>query len=327
MTLRFVGALRTLSTFCALTIAIGASALAQEFPSRPIRIVVGQGAGGGMDTIARLVGQRMTGNLGQPIVVENRTGAGGMIATETVARAPADGYTLLLGPIGNMVFTPILSNRMRVSTTADFAPVSLVATFPLVLVVSSTAPIQSVKALVDWMKAHPAKANFGGSGPAFRFANELFKVKTGAPGEFVQYKSMTETITALIAGDLVMSMVDTGPATPQISAGKLRALAVTSPARLAALPEVPTMAELGFPEIEFRFWTGLFAPAGTSPAVIRRLGDELARVLALPEVGAQMAALQVQAQASSPEELARLVQSDLARWGQVAEAARIPKLD
>jgi tripartite-type tricarboxylate transporter receptor subunit TctC len=177
------------------------------------------------------------------------------------------------------------------------------------------------------MKANPAKANFGGSGPAFRFANELFKVKTGAPGEFIQYKSMTETITALIAGDLVMSMVDTGPATPQISAGKLRALAVTSPARLAALPEVPTMAELGFAEIEFRFWTGLFAPAGTPPAVIRRLGDELARALALPEVGAQMAALQVQPQASSPEELGRLVQSDLIRWGQVAETARIPKSD
>ncbi|MFM8548801.1 MAG: Bug family tripartite tricarboxylate transporter substrate binding protein [Betaproteobacteria bacterium] len=327
MTLRFARALCALFAFYALASGLARPAVAQEFPSRPIRIIVGQGAGGGMDTIARLVGQRMTSNLGQPIVVENRTGAGGMIATETVARAPADGYTLLLGPIGNMVFTPILSNRMRVSTTADFAPVSLVATFPLVLVVSSTAPIQSVKDLVDWMKANPAKANFGGSGPAFRFANELFKVKTGAPGEFIQYKSMTETITALIAGDLVMSMVDTGPATPQISAGKLRALAVTSPARLAALPEVPTMAELGFAEIEFRFWTGLFAPAGTPPAVIRRLGDELARALALPEVGAQMAALQVQPQASSPEELGQLVQSDLIRWGQVAETARIPKSD
>lgn len=303
------------------------SAVAQDFPAKPVRIVVGQGAGGGMDTIARLVGQRLGSALGQPIVIENRTGAGGMIATETVARAPADGYTLLLGPIGNMVFTPILSQRMRVSTTTDFAPISLVATFPLLVVVSSTAPIQSVNGLVDWMKANPAKANFGGSGPAFRFANELFKVKTGAPGEFVQYKSMTETITALIAGDLVMSLVDTGPATPQISAGKLRALAVTSPERLASLPQVPTMAELGFPEIEFRFWTGLFAPAGTPASVIRKLGDELARVLALPEVGAQMAALQVQAQSSSPEELSKLVQSDLLRWGQVAETAKIPKLD
>lgn len=302
-------------------------ATAQDFPTRPVRIVVGQGAGGGMDTIARLVGQRLAGNLGQPVIVENRTGAGGMIATEAVARAPADGYTLLLGPIGNMVFTPILSTRMRVSTTADFAPVSLVATFPLLLVVSAGQPIQSIDDLVAWMKANPSRANFGGSGPAFRFANELFKVKTGAPGEFVQYKSMTETITALIAGDLVMSMVDTGPATPQIASGRLRALAVTSPARLTSLPQVPTMAELGHPDIGFRFWTGLFAPAGTPPAIVRRLADELAKVLAMTEVGSQMASLQVEPMASSPDELARLVQSDLQRWGQVAETARIPKLD
>ena len=300
---------------------------AQDFPNRPLRIVVGQGAGGGMDTIARLAGQRLTASLGQPVLVENRTGAGGMIATETVARAPADGYTLLLGPIGNMVFTPILSSRMRVSTTGDFAPVSLIASFPLVLVVSASQPIRSVDELVAWMKANPARANFGGSGPAFRFANELFKFKTGAPGEFIQYKSMSETITALIGGDLIMSMVDTGPATPHLASGKLRALAVTSPTRLAALPDVPTMAEIGFPDIGFRFWTGLFAPAGTPAAVIARIGDELARVLALPDVVAQMSALQVQATASSAEELGRLVQSDLERWGQVAEAARIPKLD
>lgn len=311
---------------CVSALAHGPLA-AQEFPTRPVRIVVGQGAGGGMDTIARLVGQRLAPGLGQPMVVENRTGAGGMIATETVARAPADGYTLLLGPIGNMVFTPILSSRMRVSTTADFAPISLVATFPLVLVVSSSQPIQSVSELVSWMKAHPGKANFGGSGPAFRFANELFKVKTGAPGEFVQYKSMTETITALIAGDLVMSMVDTGPATPQINAGKLRALAVTSPSRLPSLPQVPTMSELGLSDIEFRFWTALFAPAGTPDTIVRRLGDELARVLAQPDIGAQMAALQVQPTASSPEQLRQLLESDLVRWGQVADAARIPKLD
>ena len=302
-------------------------AVAQDFPNRPVRIVVGQGAGGGMDTIARLVGQRLAGNLGQPVIVENRTGAGGMIATEAVARAPADGHTLLLGPIGNMVFTPILSQRMRISTTADFAPVSLVASFPLVLVVSANQPIGSVNELVAWMKAHPSKANFGGSGPAFRFANELFKVKTGAPGEFVQYKSMSETITALIAGDLIMSMVDTGPATPQIASGRLRALAVTSPARLPALPDVPTMAEVGFADIGFRFWTGLFAPAGTPASVVMRLGNELGRVLALDEVKTQLAALQVEATASSPEELGRLVQSELQRWGQVAETARIPKTD
>jgi tripartite-type tricarboxylate transporter receptor subunit TctC len=307
-----------------LGIAFG-SAQADDFPAKPIRIYVGQGAGGGMDTLARLVGQRLSTSMGQPVVVENKVGAGGIIATEFVARSPADGYSLLLSPIGNMVFTPILTPKLRYSPTKDFTPVSLLATFPLVLVVNSKQNINTVADLVAYMKAQPAKSNFGGSGPAFQFASELFRLKTGTPGEFIQYKSMSETLTAVMAGDLIMSMVDTGPAIPQITAGNIRALAVTSPTRLPNLPNVPTMAELGLPDIEFRYWAGVFAPTGTPAAVVKKLEAEIAKVLRLPEVVAQMAVNQVTATSSTSEELSKLLVNDLARWAAVADGARMKR--
>ena len=245
------------------------AAQAQSFPSKPLRIIVGQGAGGGMDTLARLLGQKMSVGLGQPVIVENKAGAGGIIATEFIARAPADGYSLLMAPIGNMVFTPLLVPKLRYSPTKDFVPVAMVANFPLVLVVNGKQGINTVAELVAYMKANPAKSNYGGSGPAFQFACELFRLRAGTPGEFIQYKSMSETVTAIMAGDLLMSMVDTGPATAAIADGRLRALAVTSPTRLAALPNVPTMAEAGMPQLEFRYWAGIFAPAGTPPAAVQ----------------------------------------------------------
>jgi len=303
------------------------SALAQEFPQKTVRIVVGQGAGGGMDTLARLLSQRLAGPLGQPVVVENRVGAGGIIATDGVAKSPADGHTLLMAPIGNMVFTPILTPKLRYSPTKDFVPVSLVASFPLLLVVNAKQGITSLPDLVKFMKSNPDKANYGGSGPAFQFASELFRLQTGTPGEFIQYKSTSETITALIAGDLVMSMVDTGPASALLAAGQLRALAVTSPTRLPSLPQVPTMAELGFPQLEFRYWAGLFAPAQTPMAAVKRLESEVHRILKTPEVAAQMATSQVTATPATSEELAKLLAADLARWGAVAESAKIKTND
>jgi len=319
-----------LKVLCSLLLSVpSASVFAQavDFPSKPIRVYVGQGAGGGMDTQARIVAQRLGEKLGQAVVVENKVGAGGIIATEFVARSAPDGYSLLMAPIGNMVFTPILTPKLKYSPTKDFVPVSLVATFPLVLVVNSKSKMNSVADLVAFMKANPDKSNFGGSGAAFQFANELFKLKTGAPGEFIQYKSMSETITALLAGDLVMSMVDTGPATPHINAGNLRALAVTSPQRLASMPQVPTMTELGFREIEFRYWSGFFAPAGTPKPVIKKLEAEMNQILKQPDVIAQMATNQVVATGSSSEELGKLVATDLARWGAVADSAKMPKQD
>ena len=327
--LRLARTLRQFLLACVLApmgLTLG-GAQAQDFPQKTVRIVVGQGAGGGMDTLARLLSQRLAGPLGQPVVVENRVGAGGIIATDGVAKSPADGHTLLMAPIGNMVFTPILTPKLRYSPTKDFVPVSLVASFPLLLVVNAKQGITSLPDLVKFMKTNPDKANYGGSGPAFQFASELFRLQTGTPGEFIQYKSTSETITALIAGDLVMSMVDTGPASALLASGQLRALAVTSPTRLPSLPQVPTMAELGFPQLEFRYWAGLFAPAQTPIATVKRLESEVHRILKTPEVAAQMATSQVTATPASSEDLAKLLAADLAKWGAVAESAKIKSND
>ena len=310
-----------LSIIClsALTVAVNA----QDFPNKSIKIVVGQGAGGGIDTLARIISQKMSVDMGQAVVIENKTGAGGIIATEYVAKAPADGYTLLMGPIGNMVFTPILNKQLRYSTTKDFAPISTVATFPLIAVVTPSSNIKSIAELVAFMKANPNKSNYGGSGPAFQFASELFRIKTNTSGEFIQYKSTSETITALISGDLLTSMVDSGPAIASINSGAIRALAVSSPTRMAALPNVPTMAELGLPDVEFRFWAAVFSPAGTPPNVVKILENEINRGLKMPDVINLMANNQVTASPSTSDELSKLVASDLQRWGQVAEKSKI----
>ncbi len=312
--------------FVFLMLGMGLS-FAQDFPTKPIRIFVGQGPGGGNDTLARIVAQRLTTSLGQPVLVENKVGAGGMIATEGVARSNPDGYSLLMGPIGNMVFTPVLSTKLRFSTTKDFVPVSQIANFPLILAVNTKLNLNSVQDLIAYMKANPAKSNYGGSGPAFQFASELFRIKTSTPGEFIQYKSTSETITALVTGDLVMSMVDTGPAMGAIAGGQIKALAVTSSNRLSGLPQVPTMAEAGLPDLEFRFWTGIFAPAGTPPAIVKKLETEINRILKMPEVVAQMANTQVIAQGSTSEELYKLLATDLIKWTQVADTAKMKRLD
>jgi tripartite-type tricarboxylate transporter receptor subunit TctC len=315
--------------FIALAAACAyATAQAQAYPAKPIRIIVGQGAGGGMDTLARLVGMRMAQGLGQPVIVENKAGAAGIIASEFVAKAPADGYTLLMAPIGNMVFVPILYKaRLHYSPTRDFTPVSMVATFPLLLVVNAKAPVKTVQDLAAYMKANPAKSNYGGSGAAFQFPVELFRLQTGASGEFIQYKSMSETMTAVMAGDLLMAMVDTAPATGPLADGRLRALAVTSRTRLPALPNVPTMAELGMPQMEMRYWAGLFAPPGLPAAITQKLEAEINRVVKLPEIETSMAALQVTPTGSTSEELGKTLAADLTRWSEVAQKANIKPLD
>ena len=314
---------RALALAVAATMLGAVPALAQDFPVKPIRIIVGQAAGGGMDALARVIGAKLADAVKQAVVVENKVGAGGIIGTEFVAKAPADGYTLLMGPIGNMVFTPILTPKLRYDVQKDFTPVALVATFPLLMMVNSKLPITNVPELVAYVKANPGKANYGGSGPAFQFATEQFKIKTQTGGEFIQYKSMSETITALISGDLLTAFVDPGPAAVGLADGRLRAIAVTSPTPFAELPAVPTMNSVGLPELQMQFWAGLFAPAGTPAAVVKRMEVEINRITSLPEMTQRMASIHVQPAFGNSQDLARLLNDDLLRWRQVARIANI----
>ncbi len=302
-------------------------AMAQSYPNKPIHIIVGQAAGGGMDTLARLVGQRLSQSLGQPVIVENKAGAAGIIATSFVAKAPADGYTLLLSPTGNLVFNPILYTKLPYSPQRDFAPISMIATFPLVLVVNPAQPFQNVKELVAYMKAHPDKSNYSGSGPAFQFASELFKIKTGTQAEFIQYKGSNEAITAILGGDVLLAMADTGPAAALLAGGKLRALAVTSHGRLSSMPNVPTMTEIGYSDLEIQYWGGLLAPAGTPPAIVKKLEGEVQRIVRLPEMQERMNSINVTPAGSTSEEFAKIIASDIARWSAVAKASNIKTMD
>lgn len=319
--------IRILAAALVLCCMTAPAAYGQGYPNKPIHIIVGQAAGGGMDTLARLVGQKLSLSLGQPVVVENKAGAAGIIATNFVAKAPADGYTLLLSPTGNLVFNPILYSKLPYSSQRDFAPVSMIATFPLVLVVNPSQPIQSVQDLVAYMLANPSKSNYSGSGPAFQFASELFKIKTKTQAEFIQYKGSNESLTAVLAGDVLMAMADTGPAAALLAGGKLRALAVTSHSRLTSMPNVPTMAEIGFPDLEIQYWGGLLAPAGTPAAIVKKLEGEIQRIVRLPEMHERMTAISVTPAGSTSEEFAKVIAADIARWNAVAKASNIKALD
>ena len=318
----FIKVLPLLSTLL-MALAPCVDATAQEFPSKPIHIIVGQGAGGGVDMMTRVIAQKLSVNLSHAVIVENKAGAGGIIASEFVAKSSPDGYNLLMGPSGNMVFTPILMPKLKYSPTKDFIPISMIANFPLILLVNAKLPIQNMQDLINFMKANPSKSNYGGSGPLFQFSSELFKLKTGTPGEFIQFKSTTESINAMMSGDLLMTMSDPGPALPALQTGKVRAMAVTAPSRMPSLPNVPTMAEVGLSSVEFKVWTALFAPAGTPANVVKILETEVNKVLRQADVIQAMNIMSVQASGTTSEEFSKILREDLQKWGQVAETAKI----
>jgi tripartite-type tricarboxylate transporter receptor subunit TctC len=309
-------------------LAIGSGATdAQDntanYPAKAVRIVVGLAAGGGIDVIARVVAQKMSDNMGQPVLVENKPGASGIIAAEFVAKAPADGYTLMMAPSGPMVFNAVMFQKLSYAPVRDFVPVGMVASFPLIAVVNSNTPVKTMRELVEYAKANPAKANYAASTAAFQLTTELFNIQAGVKLENITYKGTNESLTAVIAGDVLTTIADSGPASGAIRGGKVRALAVTSPRRMAAFPEVPTMAEAGFPQLDVQLWAGLFAPAGTSPAIVRKLEEELNKALKSPDVLQRFNTLTVNAGGASGAELGPLITAEIARWGDVAKKANI----
>ena len=310
--------------------AAASSALAQgdaarDYPAKPIRIVVGFGPGGGNDIFARLIGQRLTERLGQPVLVENKPGAGAVIATEYVAKSAPDGYTLLVGATGAMTVSPAVYSKLPYVTLRDFVPVSMIASFPLLVTVNASSPVKSIEELVTYAKANPAKANYASSSPAFQLVTEQFRQKTGAPLEHIAYKSSGESVTAVLSGEVLVAIADAPPVSGHLKAGKVRALAVTGAQRLPDYPNVPTMAEAGVP-LEVSLWSGLFAPVATPAPIVKKLEKEMMEIIRLPDVTARLKELQVDPVGNSSEDFARIIAGELPRWVEVAKIGNI-KLD
>ncbi|UPK02451.1 tripartite tricarboxylate transporter substrate binding protein [Bradyrhizobium sp. 170] len=293
-----------------------------KYPTRPIRIVVGFTAGGGNDIIARIVGQKLSESLGQSVIIENKPGAGAILATEYVARSAPDGYTLLVGASGAMVINPAVYEKLSYDTMRDFAPVSELGSFPLILIVNAASPFKSLADLVAYAKANPDKANYSSSSAAFQLATELFKQKTGAPMQMIPYKGANDSVTAVISGEVTATIADSGPVTSQVNGGLARALAVAAPKRMDGLPDVPTMKEAGA-DVEAVLWSGIFVPAATPPDIVRKLEAEFVRIARLPDVISRLKLLNIESVGNSSEEFSRIIATDLERWRAVARAGNI----
>lgn len=305
-----------------LTSAQAQDDLAKNYPDKPIRVIVGYAAGGANDLVARVVSQKLSEGLGRPVIVENKTGAAGSIAAKYVAEANGDGYTLLFAPSSMFTTNPVMFKKVGYSLS-DFMPISTAVTYPFVLVVSASQPIQSVKQLVEHIKANPQNANFSGSAGVFQLAYELFKSQTGTSGEYITYKGTNQAVTAVIAGEVLMTMADGGPLSGALKGGKVRGLAVTSRERLASYPEIPTVAEAGFPKLEMGSWMGLLAPAGTPMPIVRKLQEEMKRIVHTTVFKERMNAIEVKPEVNTSEQFAAMITSDLTRWRAVAKASNI----
>jgi tripartite-type tricarboxylate transporter receptor subunit TctC len=312
---------RIIALLCGL--ALAATAAAQNYPDKPIRIIVGYAAGGGNDIIVRVMQPEMQKGLGQPVIVENKPGAQSIIAAETVARAPADGYTILMGPSGPMTINPATYSKLPYDAQRDFAPISMICEFPLLVTVDAKLPIRNVKELIEYAKANPGKANYASSASIFQITTEMFNQRTGSKFVMIPYKSSGESVQALISGNVALTIVDPPPATGPLKAGTIRALAVTSGKRHPAWPDVPTLAEAGVKDMEVPVWTAFFAPAKTPPAIVARLQKEIARVVQTAEVKERFAQMALNPVGGSSQDLGARVRADIAKWSAVAKAANI----
>lgn len=320
------GRATSIAIAAALAFTIAGNASSQEYPAKPVRIIVPTAAGGLTDLLPRTFAQKSA--MKQPFVVENRAGAGGIIGADAVAKSAPDGYTLMLGFHGTQSILPALGQAMPYDAAKDFEPVILIATVPNVLVVGPAVPAASLKDLVVFGKAHPKKLSFAsqGTGSSGHVAGELFRLAAGIDAVHVAYKGAAPAIQDVIGGQVSM-MFDVVPlALPNVRAGKLKALAIASKERAATLPDVPTMIEAGLPEVEGGAWFALYAPAGTPRAIVDALNREATRVFSDPEVRDRFTAQGASFPLGSPESLREFQANETKRWTRVAKEAGI-KLD
>ena len=312
----------TRRSFVATIAAAAAMALtamaAETWPDKPVHIVVAAGPGSSLDTLARVIGDRLKDRLGQPVIVDNKPAAGGTVATAEVAHAAPDGYTMLLGFPGPLAFGPLLQ-KLPYDVDKDLAPVIMTSNQPNVLVVNAQLPVKTFQELIAYAKANPGKLNYAsvGNGSSSHLAMELLKQMAGFDAVHVPFNGSPPAVTATVQGETQMLFAVMQPVQPQIQAGKLRALAVTTPKRFALLPDLPAIAEMGYPGFEVQAWNGIMVPAATPKAVIARLNREIDAILKQPDIVQKMNAQGFELVGGPPEAFGRIIRGDVERWAPV----------
>jgi tripartite-type tricarboxylate transporter receptor subunit TctC len=298
---------------------------ASAFPVKPIRIIVAYTPAGTTDILARAVGQKMGEAWGQPVIVDNRPGAAGNIGTELAAKANPDGHTLVMGTAGSHGINVSLYRKLGWHPVKDFAPVSLVAMVPNIMVVNNGLPVRNVKEFIAHVRANPGKLSYGspGSGSTAHLSMELFKSMTGTSMVHIPYKGSAGVLTDVMAGQIAVTIDNMPPYIPQVKAGKIRALAVSTGKRSSAMADLPTIAEAGVPGYEAGAWFGLLAPAGTPKQVVDKLSAETARILKLPDVSRRISELGAEPVGSTPEQFAELIKTEIAKWAKVIKDANV----
>ena len=317
------------TTFLPLLFALLAAAIpsaAQDsYPSKPVRIIVPYPAGGVADLLPRTVGAKLSEKWKQPVVVENKPGASGNIGMAEGARAEPDGYTLVLAPTGNLTVNQFLFKDLPFDVAKDFTPITVLATSPNVLVVHPSVPAKSFKELIAYAKANPGKLNFSspGNGSGAHLAGELLNVEAGIKAVHVPYKGMAPAVSDLVGGQVQMMFAGISTALPHIRAGKLVPLAIASPRRSPQLPEVPTVAESGFPGFDVTSWYGIVVRSGTPPAVVKKLHADMAEALAMPDVKDKLASLGLDPLGNPPEDFAKMIATESRKWSDIVQKAGI----
>jgi tripartite-type tricarboxylate transporter receptor subunit TctC len=299
---------------------------ADDYPSRPIHLIVPYAPGGGADSVARIVAKRVSETIGQTIVIENRGGAGSIIGTELVQKADPDGYTLLLGQSGPISINPAVYKNLRYDPVKDFAPITMTTAYPYILMVNAKLPVKNLKEFVALAKSKPGELNYGttGIGAANHLVTELFSSKAGLKMTHIPYRGTALAVADLIAGQVQVVFADPISALPHMQqGGTLRALAVTSKERSPVAPDVPTIAESGYPGFDAIAWHGILAPAKTPPAVVKKLNAEIVKALQDPETKALLEKQAMQTVGNTPEQFAAFIQQDIAIWKEVATRANV----
>jgi tripartite-type tricarboxylate transporter receptor subunit TctC len=302
---------------------------AQAWPTRqPIRFVIPYPPGGASDVTARILGVKLSESLGQSVIIENRPGANGIIALESVAKAGPDGYTILMANLGPNAINPVVYDKLPYDAIKDFAPITLTSVVPQIVVVAPVLPVKTVQELIAYAKANPGKLAFAsaGNGASNHLSGELFNAMAGIKMVHVPYKGDTPGLTDVMSGAVGVAFPTAVAAMPNVKAGRLRAIAVTSAKRIPSLPDVPTVAEAGLAGYEAVSWGGVMAPAGTPPEIINRFNLEINRILKLPDVVEKLSSLGAEIVGSTPDEFAAYLKAEIAKWGKVARDNNV-KLD